>query len=84
MTHLYCLRLWLTPLHNSRLQPLLIVIFRLLRVACLIRPEFERRDNAMPNLKKAELIEGFRKNSFRCSLFQYKCTTIRLKAEIII
>ncbi|QFS44803.1 hypothetical protein GXM_02278 [Nostoc sphaeroides CCNUC1] len=24
----------------------------------LIRPEFERRYNAMPNLKKAELIEG--------------------------
>ncbi|GEM_PF-5136185 len=25
---------------------------------CLTRPEFERRYHAMPNLKKAELIEG--------------------------
>jgi Uma2 family endonuclease len=47
-----------TPTRPMKLQPLPLAVPPLENGDRLLRPEFERRYNALPNLKKAELIEG--------------------------
>lgn len=47
-----------TPNRTMNSQPLPLTIPPLENGDRLLRPEFERRYNALPNLKKAELIEG--------------------------
>jgi Uma2 family endonuclease len=47
-----------TPTRPMKLQPLPLAIPPLENGDRLLRPEFERRYNALPHLKKAELIEG--------------------------